>query len=468
MKIKNTKIIATIGPSSWDKKTLENLAREGMDVARLNFSHGTYEEKEEQIQTIRNIAKRLNKPIAIIADLQGPKLRLGDFETRILKTGEIIQLSANPIKDEIPLQFNLSPFLKKGQRVLLNDGLVELKVLEIKGAVIVCKVQNEGMISSHKGINVPDSRLTSVSLTEKDMEDGEFALKHRVDFLALSFVQSADDLKKARELIKKYNPQTKIIVKLEKPKAMDNLEEILMATDAVMVARGDLAIETEAVSVPLLQKRIIRLARQYFKPVIVATQMLESMTENPRATRAEVSDVANAIFDQADCVMLSGETASGKYPVEAVKTMASIIHAVQSHEEYQNFIGVDMNEINAKELSERAIAGAAALLVSLVKAKLIVVGTETGRSANSLSTFRPPVPIVALTNSEITRNQLVLHWGVMPYLSKAAESVSEFWNTAKKLVLEKQLGKPGDKVVMVSGSTINKTGNTDNIKLITI
>lgn len=468
MKIKNTKIVATIGPSSWDYESLQKLAKAGMDIARLNFSHGTHEEKIRQIENIRKISKELNKPLAIIADLAGPKLRLGDFETINLKSGQVVQLSSNPVSGEIPLQFNLSPYLKKGQRILLNDGLVELKVLEIKGAAIVCKVQNDGEISSHKGVNVPDTHLPATSLTEKDLEDGQVALKNKVDFLALSFVQKAEDLKKGRELIKKYHPQAKIIVKLEKPQALKNLEEILKATDAVMVARGDLAIETEATSVPLLQKQIIRLARQYFKPVIVATQMLESMTENPRPTRAEVSDVANAIFDQADCVMLSAETASGKYPVEAVETMAEIILSVQSHEEYQNFVGVDMTKINSKEISGRAIAASAALLSDLVKAKLIVVGTETGASAHSLSIFRPPSTVVALTHNEVTRNQLVLYWGITPFLISVAKNVNEFWDVAVKIIRSNQLVKAGDKIVVVNGSKMNMPGNTDNIKLLTI
>ncbi len=468
MRIKNTKIVATIGPSSWDYESLYKLAKEGMDIARLNFSHGTHEEKGKQIQNIRKISKELDKPLAIIADLAGPKLRLGDLEETYLKTGQTIQLSVSPISEEIPLQFDLSPFLKKGQRVLLNDGLVELKVLEIKGRVIVCKVQNNGIISSHKGVNVPDTHLPSAALTEKDLADGEFALKNKVDFLALSFVQKADDLKKARDLIKKIYPQAKIIVKLEKPQAVQNLEEIMKATDAVMVARGDLAIETEATSVPLLQKQIIRLARQYFKPVIVATQMLESMTKNPRPTRAEVSDVANAIFDQADCVMLSAESASGNYPIESVKTMAEIIYSVQSHEEYQNFIGVDMAQVNPKELSARSLAASAVLLANLSKAKLIVVGTETGHSAQSISTFRPPSPVIALTINETTKNQLVLHWGITPFLVPTVKNANEFWDLALKIAQEHGLTKKGDKIVVVSGSVMQSPGSTDNIKIATL
>ncbi|MBI4038895.1 pyruvate kinase [Candidatus Daviesbacteria bacterium] len=352
MQVRKTKIICTIGPASWDIEVIGQLIKAGMDLARLNFSHGTYQEKAEQIKNIRAASKKLNKPIGIIADLAGLKLRLGTFAGQangkdipvVLNTGEIIQLAKNPVGNEIPIQFDLSPYLKTGQKVLLNDGLVETEVLQIKGRVIFARVSNKGFISSNKGINVPDLNLKRAFLTEKDVGDAKFALKEGVDFLALSFVQSAKDLGVVRALIKKNKSETKIIAKLEKPKAIEKLEEIIKAADAVMIARGDLGIETEAARVPLLQKKIIRLSRQHFKMVIVASQMLESMTENPRPTRAEVSDVANAVFDQADAVMLSAETANGKYPVESVKMMASIIQSVESDEEY-NFL-LEKNILN--------------------------------------------------------------------------------------------------------------------------
>lgn len=468
-KIKNTKIVCTIGPSSWDFKVMEKLAKEGMDIARLNFSHGTPEEKLEQIKNIRTISQKLGKPLGIIADLPGPKLRLGTLKEELfLKMGQQVQLSVYPQTDEIPLQFDLSPYLKKGQRMLLNDGLVELKVIDIKGKVIVGEVQNSGVISSNKGVNIPDSKLTAAAFTEKDLSNAEFALENNVEFLALSFVETAEDLTKARELIKKHKSPTKIVVKLEKPKAVENLEEIIKATDAIMVARGDLAIETESFEVPLIQKKIIRLARQYFKPVIVATQMLESMTQNPRPTRAEVSDVANAVFDQADAVMLSAETASGRYPVETVKMMSSIIHSVESNDEYQNFIGIEMAKAESQELPNRGIAISAALLADLVKAKLIVVATESGKSANFLSAFRPPAHIVAITHQEIIKNQLCLYWGVSPFLMAEDNSVEDFWKKAQKLIKDKNWAKSEDKVILVTGAQMNISGNTNVIKLETI
>lgn len=346
MYLRKTKIICTIGPACWDPGILEQLISAGMDMARLNFSHGTHQEKARQIADIRDLNKKLKKSVGIIADLSGPKLRLGEFGGKnqgkdiplILNKGDLIKLSTAPQSGEIPIQFDLSPYLKTGQKILLNDGLLEIKVLKIENKVIFAEVLNKGLISSHKGVNVPELNLAGDFLSAKDLQDAEFAIKEKVDFLALSFVQSAGDLKVVRDLIFKDQSQTKLIAKLEKPQAIVNLAEIVEESDAIMIARGDLGIETDAAALPLLQKRIIRVCRRQSKMVIVASQMLESMIENPRPTRAEVSDVANAVFDRADAVMLSAETAAGKYPVEAVKMMASIIELVEQDEDYQRFI----------------------------------------------------------------------------------------------------------------------------------
>lgn len=484
---KKTKIVCTIGPASWEYSVMKQLAQAGMDVARLNFSHGSYAERGEQIKQIRKISEELGKPLAVLADLQGPKIRLGKISDELLelhasklpggrqeegrnpiimlKKGEEIELSTEPTGAQLPMQFDLTPFLKKGDRILLNDGLVEVITTEIKGKTIKGTVENDGYVSSNKGVNVPDTMLPGASLTPKDYADAEFALKFGVDYLAISFVQSPEDLVKARALIRRHSPKAKLIVKLEKPQAVNCLEEIVKATDAIMVARGDLAIETNAATVPLVQKRIIRLARQYFKPVIVATQMLESMTENPRPTRAEVSDVANAVFDQADAVMLSGESANGKYPVDTVKMMTSIIKSVESQDEYQNYIGVNMAEVNVKELGNRSIACSAAILADLAEAKAIVAGTETGKTVYSLSSFRPDAHIIALTHDEETRNQLVLCWGVTPFLREGKETAAEFWKEALEISKENDFAKTADKIVIVSGTQIGKPGNTDTIKL---
>ena len=466
MVTRNTKIICTIGPSSWDPKIMEQLIKEGMDLARLNFSHGTFEEKSQQIDNLRSISKKLNKPLAIIADLPGAKIRLGLLESqRKLKKGEIVQFSANPIEEEIPLQYDLSPFVQVGHRILLNDGLIELKVLGVKGKVVVAKVQNDGFISSNKGLNVPDTRLPGATLTEKDFLAAKFALKKGVEYLALSFVQSVSDLKKCRELIEESKANTKIIVKLEKPQAVERLEEIIQASDAVMIARGDLAIETQAATVPLVQKRIIQLTRQSFKPVIVATQMLESMTENPRPTRAEVSDVANAVFDAADAVMLSGETANGKYPVEAVKIMSEIIFSVEQHPEYQNNIGIDFDKVKPKDLENRAISAAVTNLAKLSHVGFILAGTVSGKTIQSLSSFRPGAKLIAVTHDSRVCNQLNLIWGVSPFVVSSVDQAEKFWTNSLNLLKKQNLVKKGDKVIILSGPVIGVVGQTDTIKL---
>ncbi len=468
MAFKKTKIVCTIGPSSWHPAILEQLVTSGMDAARLNFSHGTHQEKQDQIKKIRQISRKFDRPLAIIADLQGPKIRLGEIEGEVLlKTGQSISLSVLPIEQEIPIQFDLSPYLKKGQRLLLNDGLVSVRVTSVVGKLIRGIVQNDGVISAHKGVNVPDTKLPNVSLTEKDIVDLEFALGEDVDYIALSFVQSASDLKKARELIKKYQSRAKIIVKLEKPQAVENLEAIIRSTDVIMVARGDLAIETKAATVPLIQKRIIRLARQYFKPVIVATQMLESMTENPRPTRAEVSDVANATFDSVDAVMLSGETAAGKYPVESVKMMQEIITSVESHEEYCNNIGIDTDEISGEQITSRALASAAAVLAEIAQIKVIFVGTSTGKSAQSLSSFRPVSQIIAVTHDQQTKNQLALLWGVASFVVEP-EEIESFWKKSIQLARKQKIVQRGDQVVLMSGPFIGVAGQTDTIRLVKV
>src|SRR5581483_2639597 len=397
--MKRTKIVCTIGPSSWDYKTLKELARSGMDVARLNFSHGSYEEKGQQIKFIRQISQELDKPLAIMADLQGPKIRLGEIDgIREIKKGEKIKLSLNPVADELPMQFDLSPFVKKGQRIFLNDGLVELIVTGQSGRTIETLAQNSGVVSSHKGVNIPDTNLKGAAFTEKDQEDAEFALKAGVDYIAISFIQNADDLQPVRKLIKKAKARTQVIVKVEKAEAIKNLEEIIQKTDAVMVARGDLALETAAAEVPIFQQKIIRLSRQNKKPVIVATQMLESMIENPRPTRAEVSDVANAVLDQVDAVMLSAESASGKYPVEAVQVMHEVINSVEHNVEYKHYIKINWDQVSQEELPFNAIASSAASLSYRLGAKLIVSATATGNSAKRLASFRPGPSIVAVTH----------------------------------------------------------------------
>lgn len=469
MMYKKTKIVCTIGPSSWDKETLKKLALSGMDLARLNLSHGTHEEKRDQINRIRNIAKEIGKRIAIIADLQGPKLRLGEIEGILtINKGDILKFSIAPGKDILSIQFDFAPFIKKGQRIFLNDGLVELKVVGVGEKIVKAEALNSGWVSSNKGINLPDTYLNSAAFTPKDRKDAEFAIKEKVDYLALSYVQTANDINVVKNLIKESNSKTKIIAKIEKNEAILNLEEIIKATDALMVARGDLGIETKAEEVPLLQQKIVRFSRQHQKPVIVATQMLESMVENPRATRAEVSDVANAVVDQVDGVMLSAESASGKYPVEAVKTMQDIILSVEKNLEYKKYIKINWESIHLENLSSSAITSAAAYLAFRINAKTIITATATGRTVRSLASFRPDAQIVAVAHDEQTGDQLSLVWGVTSMPMKPIRNSDKFWRNIIKEAKSRGLVNPGEKIVLVGGTKIGISGATDSIKVVTI
>lgn len=469
MVIKKTKIVCTIGPSSWDYETLKKLAEAGMNVARLNFSHGTHEEKSKQIRFIRQISNELNKPIMILADLQGPKLRLGSIEgKKQIKKGDVLNLTLNPTsEDEIPIQFDLSPFVKRDQRVYLNDGLVELKVVEVKNRVIAAKAQNDGVISSNKGVNIPDTYIKDASFTDKDFEDAEFALGEDVDYIALSFVQRPEDIDAARNLIQKHQSRTKIMVKIEKNEAVENLEEIIVRSDAVMVARGDLAIEIPASKVPIVQQKIIRYARQHHKPVVVATQMLESMIENPRPTRAEVSDVANAVLDQVDAVMLSAESANGKYPVESVRTMKDVILSVEENPDFRRIIQINWEKFSQEELHFNAITSAASNLAFNTQAEAIVVGTKTGRTAHMLSAFRPSAEIIAVVHDTKVYNQLALVWGVYATIIEPNENIDEFLKRIRDRLDELDILKKGDRVVMITGETVGVAGQTSTIRLVT-
>lgn len=469
MLFKKTKIISTIGPSSWDYQTLKQLANSGMDVVRLNLSHGTHDEKARQIKDVRNVSEELKKPISIIADLQGPKIRLGVIEgERFIEKGQIVQLSLNPLSDELPMQFDLSPVVKKGHRIFLNDGLIELSVVETKGKVIKTKALNSGVISSNKGVNIPDSIIGEGVFTQKDYQDAVFALEEGVDFLALSFIQTPKDLDPALKLIKKHNSKTRLIVKVEKKEAISHLEEIIKKCHAVMVARGDLAIEMPAAEVPLVQQKMIRLARQYQKPVIVATQMLESMTQNPRPTRAEVSDVANAVLIQADCVMLSAETASGKFPVEAVRTMRDVIVSVEQNTEYKNYIKINWENLNKEEIVFNAITSSAASMAYRTDAKAIVVGTVTGRTARILSSFRPDAKIIAIVHDIKTYNQLALSWGVYPVIVEPTDNFEKFLENVLEKLSETKDFQKGDRIIIVTGTTAGISGTTNTIKVATI
>lgn len=469
MDFKKTKIVATIGPASTSPQILKGLIKSGLDVARLNFSHGTHQERREQIQNIRAISKELGKPVAIMADMQGPKLRLGLVDgKKEIKKGEIVSFSSAPTEGEIPMQFDLSPYMSKGERMFVSDGSLEFKIVGVDKKTIKAQAQNNGVISSNKGVNVPDTIIKNTAFTPKDQKDLEFVLGEGVDFVALSFVQSAEDIKPVKEIIKKFKSNTQIVSKIEKRLAVENLEEIMKESDVVMVARGDLGIEIKASQVPIIQHKIIVLARQFQKSVIVATQMLESMIENPRPTRAETSDVANAVLSEVDAVMLSAETASGKYPLEAVKTMNEIILSVEENPEYNNLIQINWRNIAEEQLSISAIVSEATALANRIKAKTIVVATSSGSTAKILASFRPNARIIATSYDPKIQAQLQMVWGVECLLVKATNSYNSFWKQIIGSIIKKKVVNKGDKVVIVSGSLVGVSGQTDTIKVVTI
>lgn len=465
-----TKILCTIGPASEEYGTLSHMIKAGMDGARLNFSHGNNKEKEENISKIRKLSKELGHPVAIVADLQGPKLRLGEFDgIKEFETGDKISFSKSGENGQIPIQYDLAKIIRKGHRIFLNDGLLAVKVVSVHNDRIDTVARNNGWISANKGINVPDTQIEKNVFTKKDINDAEFALKLGVDYLAVSFVQRASDLEKARELIKKHNPDTKIISKIERSLAIDNIVEIIEASDMIMVARGDLALETSAAEVPIFQQKIIRLSRQHQTPVIIATHMLESMVEHPRPTRAEAGDVANAVINQVDVVMLSAESAVGRYPVRAVKIMNDIIATAEANPEYKNYIKVVWENIEEQELQFNAITASAASLAFRLESPVIAVATASGRTARMISSFRPDSSIVAITHDSDTQNQLALIWGVSPIVIEPIKSADKFWKKIIKTIHQERLAKKGQQIVIVSGSTlIGVSGATDTIKVVEI
>lgn len=453
---KNTKIVCTLGPACEEAATIEKMVKAGMNVVRLNFSHGSYDQFKKLIKNTRSVSEKLNVPLAIMQDLQGPKIRVGDIGEngiKIVKNQNIILSSEKTgAKNIIPIQYpKLHNDVQKGHFILIEDGLMKLEVTKIAGTAIHCKVLAGGIVKKHKGVNLPHSKLTLPCLTAKDKADLEFGLNHNVDYVALSFVRELKDIQDLRSLIVKKGKNTKIIAKIERPEAIKNLRDIIKASDAIMVARGDLGIETEQEIVPLLQKRIIRLSNKYGKPVIVATQMLQSMIENPIATRAEVSDAANAVFDGTDALMLSNETAVGKYPVEAVQTLSKVASKVENfikqHEELRgdNIQGYDLHASDATCLN-------GAKMALDVQAKMIVAISMSGYTAQNIAKHRLYIPIVTFTEDNKVRNQLALVWGLNQiyldniHLDKYTAEVKEFLK-AHKLV------KKNDEVVIVCNAS---------------
>jgi len=457
MIIKNTKIICTLGPASDSKKEITELALSGMNAARLNFSHGTYSHHKKIIKNVRSVSKKLKIPITIIQDLQGPKIRIGEMpkEGIVLLDKEKVSLTTEKIKGDnkrIPIQYNdLPKEVKKGDTILLCDGIIELKVTRVQknAGRIFCTVISGGIVKSHKGINVPTASIKAPAITEKDKKDLKFGLKNDVDYIALSFVKNAKDIHKLRKIIQQNKKQTKIISKIERHEAIDNLEEIIEASDAVMVARGDLGAEIAPEKVPLIQKRIIKLANIHAIPVITATEILQSMGFNPRATRAEISDAANAILDHTDCLMLSNETAVGKFPTKAAHTLSKTALEVENHlSEQEEIIKNKIKNQNLPIINSLCLN--ACRIARDIKARQLIVITNKGYTARQIAKHRPYIPIITITSSEKTQKELGLVWGLnKTYVLKTHKINVE---NIKKLLIKEKLIKKKDELVFCNAA----------------
>jgi pyruvate kinase len=462
---RRTKILATIGPASGSPDRLAALVAAGMDGARLNFSHGSHDQHRAWAKAIRAAAEKADRPLAIVADLQGPKLRLGELPgPQTLSRGEeVVVTPEEAARDgDVPVSpAVIGEVLAAGNEVLIDDGLVRLRVEEVVGGRARCTVLVGGVISSHKGVNLPGVPLPIPSLTDKDRSDLELALELGVDYVALSFVRSAADVRGLRQLIEEAGSHAEVIAKIEKAEAVDTLEEILGDADAIMVARGDLGVEIGPASVPLLQKRIIRRSLERGKPVITATQMLESMIQHADPTRAEASDVANAVLDGSSALMLSGETAVGSYPVEAVEYMDRLARAVEPSLGYRH----QMPDPSEEPGVGRAMSNAACDLAEALGATAILVPTATGRTASAVARLRPRRPIVGLTHNLYAVQQMALEWGVVPLLVPEAEDVEDLWELSIGAAREAGLIGQGDRVVITAGTSVNIPGTTNVIKV---
>jgi pyruvate kinase len=463
-----TKIVCTLGPATATPEVLRSLMEAGLNVARLNFSHGTHEEHARTIAMVRAAAEELNRPIAILGDLQGPRIRIGDLDApRVVNDGEDIVLVAG--ERAAPGQFpttyeNLCDDVKVGDRILVDDGLIELVTLEVHKPLVMARVLHGGLIKSHKGMNLPGVAVSAPSITEKDWADVEFAVAQQLDYLALSFVRRAADIAELRAKIPK---EILVVAKIEKDSALENIESIVRASDAVMVARGDLGVELPFEEVPIAQKRIISLCNKLGRPVITATQMLESMINNPRPTRAEASDVANAILDGTDAVMLSAETAAGQYPRLAVEAMSRIILEIERHPRV-----VRQDERRAATdtavSTEQAIAAAATSAVRSLGAPALIVFTKSGFSARIVASHRPNVPILVLTDQPRTYRQLALVWGVIPCLVPHCNTYEDMMKLALEAVRAQELARVGDRVVVTAGVPFDVPGTTNLMKVETV
>lgn len=471
---RRTKIVCTLGPSSNSIEKIDMLVRHGMNVARINFSHGDHKQHGEVISSIRQIADRYNVSLPILADLQGPKIRVGTMKdgAQNIEMGEYVTVTTKDVEgtsETIPVDYeNLIEDAKEGNKILIDDGLLELKIVKKNKEDLVAQVIVGGVLKSRKGVNLPDVKISMSSLTEKDISDLEYAVSKNVDYIAMSFVRTADDIQDVLSRVRALGSQAGIIAKIEKPEAVEVIDDIIEESNGIMVARGDLGIEIASEKVPLIQKKIIEKCRKVGKPVITATQMLDSMINNPRATRAESSDVANAVLDGTDAVMLSGETAAGSYPVESLQTMDKICRSVENNASHiYNSLSYRKPEWKEKQVIE-SLAYSCVVLGENVEANVISTITHSGSTARRIAKFRPRIPIVAFTESDEVRRQLGLVWGVQPV------KIDEIFDTDKSVkLMENYLRKHGlvnigERVIIATGMPIAKRGRTNMIKVSTI
>ena len=467
--MRKTKIICTLGPAVDSEDMIRTLIRSGMDAARFNFSHGSHPEHLERLSLLKAVRDAMGRPVATILDTKGPEIRIRNFDTKSisLEAGDTFTLTT---REEVGDQTHVSVSYPKlhqevapGQEILIDDGLVAIRVDEIRGEDIVCTVENGGTLSANKSINIPGVHIHLPALTEKDVADIRFGVENDFDFIAASFVRQASDVEAVRQVLQDCGGESvKIIAKIENQEGVDNIDEILAAADGIMVARGDLGVEIPAAKVPILQKKIIRKGLQAGKPVITATQMLDSMMRNPRPTRAEVSDVANAVFDGTSCVMLSGETAGGKYPVEALTAMTGIVEEAEASIDYWRHFQ-KQRVVPASNIND-AITHTCCLTAKDLDAKAILAATNSGRTARMICRFRPSCPVAALTMHEKVRRQLNICWGVIPFLTGEVNSTDRIFSLSAEVALKERLVQAGDTVVITAGVPLGKSGSTNLIK----
>ena len=467
--MRRTKIICTLGPAVDSEDMIRTLIRTGMDAARFNFSHGSHPEHLARLNMLKAVRDAMGRPVATILDTKGPEIRIKSFETKTitLEPGDPFTLTTEDVTGNQGLVSvtypQLHEELQPGQEILIDDGLVAIRVERIEGTNIVCTVENGGTLSANKSINIPGVHIQLPALTEKDIDDIRFGVENDFDFIAASFVRRAADVEAVRAVLHDCGgDDVKIIAKIENQEGVDNLDEILEVADGIMVARGDLGVEIPAARVPILQKQMIRKGLQQGKPVITATQMLDSMMRNPRPTRAEVSDVANAVYDGTGSVMLSGETAGGKYPVEALTAMVGIVTETESAIDYWKQFQ-KQRVLPASNIND-AITHTCCLTAKDLNAKAILTATSSGRSARMICRFRPACPIAALTMHEKVRRQLNISWGVTPYLTGEVNSTDRIFSLSAEVALKERLVENGDTVVITAGVPLGKSGSTNLIK----